>query len=178
MGFCHRPVNVHANPLFLEFVLWPALSIFLQETKRNPSQMHAARGGPTPFSSFISCLLFIFSFFPPCFPSECFLVPFIDHFFLMASGEFQSLLWFCEQKFDMLLQENIPQWCTPFLPCRSLALVFSRSSFYLRAFSAAAPSGTLFGSALAYLGSFFPFDIPFCSLLSAMRRPCASRKLD
>jgi hypothetical protein len=65
--------------------------------KHSPSQMHAARENPAPFSFCLSWLLFIFSFFPPFFPSECFLVPFIDHFFLMASGELQSLLSFCGQ---------------------------------------------------------------------------------
>ena len=47
----------------------------------------------------------------------------------MASGEFQSLLWFCGQKFDMLLQENIPQWCTRFLSCAFTFIALSVSIF-------------------------------------------------
>ena len=57
MGFCHQPVNVHVNSLFLGFVLWPALSIYL-EKKISPSQMQLREAvSPPSLPFFRGCYL-------------------------------------------------------------------------------------------------------------------------
>ena len=70
------------------------------------------------------------------------------------------------------MQESILQWCTRFLPCRSLTHVFSRWSCYLHGPSAAVPRGTYLVQLWRILGrlSYFLFFTVPC--WSAMDQPC------